>query len=75
MPQPLIGRDATYGPRGVAQHGCQSLNNAVKLLSLLRPGRDASATRSAIIALERFFSERLCRGDLRDVLPRTTPRR
>lgn len=43
----------------------KSLNNTVKLLSLLRPGHDAGATRSAIIALERFFSERLCRGDLR----------
>ena len=69
MPQPLIGRDATSDLGVSLNTDAKSLNNAVKLLSLLRPGRDASATRSAIIALERFFSERLCRGDLRDPEP------
>ena len=38
MPKKLIGRDATATLGSVAEHGCHvSLNNTVKLLSILRP--------------------------------------
>ena len=65
MPKKLIGRDATATLGVSLNTDATSLNNTVKLLSILRPGSDPSAARSAVIALERFFSERLCRGDLR----------
>ena len=65
MPKKLIGRDATATLGVSLNTDAKSLNNTVKLLSILRPGNDPSAARSAVIALERFFSERLCRGDLR----------
>ena len=65
MPKQLIGRDATTSLGISLNTDAKSLNNTVKLLTVLRPGHDHASTRSAIIALERFFSERLCRGDLR----------
>ena len=65
MPKKLIGRDVTATLGVSLNTDATSLNNTVKLLSILRPGSDLSAARSAVIALERFFSERLCRGDLR----------
>ena len=55
----------------------RALNNAAKLLTVLKPPNDAAgggggapsiaddaARRSAIIALEKFFCERLVRGEL-----------
>jgi hypothetical protein len=68
MPK-LIGRDATTSLGVSLNTDNKSLNNTVKLLTILKPGHAEPDTRSAIIALERFFSERLCRGDLRAAAP------
>eukprot|EP00740_Mantoniella_antarctica_P020853 CAMPEP_0198697918 /NCGR_PEP_ID=MMETSP1468-20131203/329746_1 /TAXON_ID=1461545 /ORGANISM="Mantoniella sp, Strain CCMP1436" /LENGTH=238 /DNA_ID=CAMNT_0044454733 /DNA_START=46 /DNA_END=759 /DNA_ORIENTATION=+ len=66
MPKTLVGRRDATTHLGVSLNtDAKSLNNSAKLLTLLRPGHDSASTRTAIIALERFFSERLCRGDLR----------
>ena len=65
MPKRLLDHDDTASLGVSLNTDGKSLNNVGKLLTALRSGKDRNATRSAIIALERWFSERLCLGDLR----------
>ena len=65
MPKRLLEHDDTASLGVSLNTDGKSLNNVGKLLTALRSGKDRNATRSAIIALERWFSERLCLGDLR----------
>ena len=64
MPKRLLDHDDTASLGVSLNTDGKSLNNVGKLLTALRSGKDRNATRSAIIALERWFSERLCLGDL-----------
>ena len=63
-----IGRNeaATLGV-AVTTHASKDPADGVdRLLGCVRvDGRDPAVCRTAIVGLERFFSERLCRGDLR----------
>ena len=65
MPKRLLDHDDTASLGVSLNTDGKSLNNVGKLLTALRSGKDRNATRSAVIALERWFSERLCLGDLR----------
>ena len=65
MPKRLLDHDDTASLGVSLNTDGKSLNNVGKLLTALRSGKDRNATRSAIIALERRFSERLCLGGLR----------
>ena len=69
MPKRLLDHDDTASLGVSLNTDGKSLNNVGKLLTTLRSGKDRNATRSAIIALERWFSERLCLGDLRGATP------
>ena len=67
MPKRLLARDDTVSLGVELNTNTASVNNVGKLLTVLKSsGSDVRATKNAIIALERWFSERLCLGDLRD---------
>ena len=73
-PSDAIGRNeaATLGVSVNTDTSKDPADGVDRLLGCVRAdAKDQTTCRTAVVALERFFSERLCRGDLR-VAP-TTP--
>ena len=66
MPKRLITHDDTATLGVSLNTDGTSVDNVGKLLTVLKSGRDDTSVRNAIIGLERWFSERLCLGVLRD---------